>query len=127
MNGTNFISLSEALAGQFNGAAEALGTFSASELGSMTFPPIKYAVPGLIPEGCSILAGRPKLGKSWLALNHGLATASGGRAFSAAQCEPGDVLALALEDAPPTDAGADDAKAPPLWSTEQPSQGIQTS
>ena len=38
-----------------------------------------------------------------------------------------EVLALALEDAPPTEAGADEAKTPPLWSTEQPSQGIQTS
>ena len=38
-----------------------------------------------------------------------------------------EVLALAIEDAPPTEAGDDDAKAPPLWSTEQPSHGIQTS
>jgi ATP-dependent Lon protease len=35
-----------------------------------------------------------------------------------------EVLALALEDACPTDAAAE---APPLWTTEQPSQGIQTS
>jgi ATP-dependent Lon protease len=38
-----------------------------------------------------------------------------------------EVLALALEDACPTDAAADETKTPPLWSTEQPSQGIQTS
>lgn len=38
-----------------------------------------------------------------------------------------EVLALALEDAPPADAGTDEAKTPPLWSTEQPSQGIPTS
>jgi ATP-dependent Lon protease len=39
-----------------------------------------------------------------------------------------EVLALALEDACPTDAGApEEAKAPPLWTTEPPSQGIQTS
>ena len=37
-----------------------------------------------------------------------------------------DVLALALEDACPTDAAAADG-APPLWTTEPPSQGIQTS
>jgi ATP-dependent Lon protease len=38
-----------------------------------------------------------------------------------------EVLALALEDACPTDAGAvDEAKTPPLWSTDQPSQGAQT-
>ena len=38
-----------------------------------------------------------------------------------------EVLSLALEDACPTDAGAvDESKAPPLWSTDQPSQGVQT-
>ena len=37
-----------------------------------------------------------------------------------------EVLALALEDACPTDAAATD-EGPPLWTTEQPSQGIQTS
>jgi len=35
-----------------------------------------------------------------------------------------DVLALALEDACPTEAATE---GPPLWTTEQPSQGIQTS
>lgn len=38
-----------------------------------------------------------------------------------------EVLSLALEDACPTDAGAvDESKTPPLWSTDQPSQGVQT-
>ena len=36
-----------------------------------------------------------------------------------------EVLAFALEDACPTDAAA--AETPPLWTTEQPAQGIQTS
>jgi hypothetical protein len=35
-----------------------------------------------------------------------------------------EVLSIALEDACPTQA-ADET--PPLWTTEQPSQGIQTS
>jgi ATP-dependent Lon protease len=38
-----------------------------------------------------------------------------------------EVLALALEETCPTDAGTDESKAPPIWTTEQPSQGIQTS
>jgi len=38
-----------------------------------------------------------------------------------------EVLALALEDVCPADTPADETKAPPLWSTEQPAQGIQTS
>jgi ATP-dependent Lon protease len=37
-----------------------------------------------------------------------------------------EVLAIALEDSCPTDA-ATTAEAPPLWTTEPPSQGIQTS
>jgi ATP-dependent Lon protease len=39
-----------------------------------------------------------------------------------------EVLALALEDACPTDQGLSDetAKAPPLWTTEPPAHGIQT-
>jgi ATP-dependent Lon protease len=36
-----------------------------------------------------------------------------------------EVLSLALEEACPTDADA--GEGPPLWTTEQPSQGIQTS
>jgi len=36
-----------------------------------------------------------------------------------------DVLTLALEDACPTEAATNEG--PPLWTTEQPSQGIQTS
>ena len=36
-----------------------------------------------------------------------------------------EVLLLALEDSCPTEAAADEG--PPLWTTEQPSQGIQTS
>ena len=36
-----------------------------------------------------------------------------------------EVLALALEDSCPTQAATDEG--PPLWTTEQPSQGIQTS
>src|SRR4051812_19487280 len=38
-----------------------------------------------------------------------------------------EVLTLALEDACPTDAGAVvETKTPPLWSTDQPAQGVQT-
>ncbi len=71
---------------------------SGAALQTKTFAPIKWIVPDTIVEGLTLVAGKPKLGKSWLALNLGLAVAAGGRAFSAATCEPGDVLALALED-----------------------------
>src|SRR5215831_18700273 len=63
-----------------------------------TFQPLKWAVPGLIPEGCILFAGRPKLGKSWFVLQLALAVASGGRAFGSVPPEKSDVLYLALED-----------------------------
>jgi hypothetical protein len=71
---------------------------TASALRTKDFPPIKYIVPGYIPEGCTILAGRPKIGKSWLMLDVGLAVARGGNCLGDITCEAGDVLYLALED-----------------------------
>ena len=41
---------------------------TAAKLQHQTFPPVSFVVPELIPEGLSIVAGRPKVGKSWLAL-----------------------------------------------------------
>lgn len=57
--------------------ARDLPLISAKALGSMAFPAIKFIVPGILPEGATILAGRPKLGKSWLALDIALAVARG--------------------------------------------------
>lgn len=71
---------------------------SAADLGAMTFPDIKWIVPMYLPEGCSILAGRPKLGKSWLALDIALAVARGSICMGDIECPQGDVLYLALED-----------------------------
>ncbi len=73
------------------------GIFSAAELQGRVFPPIKWIVPGILPEGLTLLAGKPKLGKSWLALDIAVAVASGGSVLGR-QCEPGPVLCLALED-----------------------------
>lgn len=98
MNRAEFIPFTELAADSIDGVSGKLGTFSAFQLGKMVFPPIKYAVPGLIPEGCSILAGRPKLGKSWLALDIALAVARGTYCLGDFKCEQGDVLYLALED-----------------------------
>ncbi|MFM9863332.1 MAG: AAA family ATPase [Micropepsaceae bacterium] len=71
---------------------------SGATLQFKSFAPIKWIVPDVIVEGLTLVAGKPKLGKSWLALNLGLAVAAGGRAFSSTTCEQGDVLALTLED-----------------------------
>lgn len=71
---------------------------SASALRSIEFPDPHLIVAGIIPEGLTILGGRPKMGKSWLALNLALSVASGGPALGYTSTEQGDVLYLALED-----------------------------
>src|SRR5215204_4103195 len=75
-------------------------TWSAVELLNTEFPEPRWAVPGIVAEGVNLLAGAPKLGKSWMALNLALAIAAGGRAFGRVQVEQGPVLYLALEDTP---------------------------
>src|SRR5262245_50126769 len=45
------------------------------------FDPIQWIVPGYIAEGFSVLAGRQKLGKTWLAIDWALAVASQGTAM----------------------------------------------
>jgi 5S rRNA maturation endonuclease (ribonuclease M5) len=71
---------------------------TASELMAMDLPEIRWAVPGIIPEGVSILAGKPKLGKSWLALGLCVSVASGGYALGKKPVEKGEALYLGLED-----------------------------
>ncbi len=71
---------------------------SARELRSRQFPPISFIVPGYIAEGCTLLAGRPKLGKSWLVLEMCLGVSMGALCLGGIKCEEGDVLYLALED-----------------------------
>jgi hypothetical protein len=66
----------------------------------MVFPPIKYAVPGYVAEGLTLLAGAPKRGKSWLALDLCCAVAQGGFTLGDQHCVEGDCLYAALEDSP---------------------------
>lgn len=63
-----------------------------------SFPPVSWIVPGLVPEGLSLVVGGPKVGKSWLSLDFGLAVATGGRALGSIKVKPRPVLLLALED-----------------------------
>ena len=74
--------------------------WTADELMAETFPPPRWAVPGLIAEGVNLLAGPPKVGKSWLSLGLGLAVAGGDNALGAIPTQAGPVLYLALEDTP---------------------------
>lgn len=70
---------------------------SARDLMKMQFPPKREIIKGIIPAGCIILVGAPKVGKSWFVLQAATAVASGSD-FLGAPTEQGDVLYLALED-----------------------------
>lgn len=76
------------LAGMFNGAW----------LDTQVFPPLEYAVPGIIPEGFGLLVSPPKAGKSWLVCDIGLACAAGGLALGRVSVHQRPVLYMALED-----------------------------
>lgn len=73
--------------------------YSAYDLLSIpVFDPV-WTVPDLLPAGLAILGGRPKVGKSWLALQLALSKGAGG-VFLGEQLKKGRVLYLALEDSP---------------------------
>lgn len=72
--------------------------YTLPELLGTEFPPPRWAVPGLLCEGLTFLGGKPKLGKSWLALNLALTVAAGGEALGRTKVIAGDVLYLSLED-----------------------------
>ena len=71
-------------------------TFTAADLMREDLPPVKWAVPGILPEGLTLPAGKPKLGKSWLAAGLGIAKVSGGVALRKIPVERGEVLYLPL-------------------------------
>ncbi len=71
---------------------------TAADLMAKTFPDPRWAVEGFVPEGLTIYAGPPKIGKSWFMLNAGVGVALGGMVAGAVPADPGDVLYLALED-----------------------------
>jgi hypothetical protein len=70
---------------------------TAEELSLKTFPPMKWAIQDILPEGCYLLTARPKVGKSWLALQLCLAVAFGGSIFGK-NVVKGKAVYLALED-----------------------------
>lgn len=71
---------------------------TASALMRMELPEPRFIVPGIIGEGLTILAARPKIGKSWFMLAIAIAVALGGIALGSINVERGPVLYLALED-----------------------------
>ena len=71
---------------------------SASALMQKTFAEIRYIIPGYVAEGLTLLAGAPKVGKSWMTLGWALSVAGERPAFGSIYPDAGDVLYLALED-----------------------------
>ena len=80
-----------------NSPPKVFSTLDGQTLMAQQFEPLRFAVEKILPHGLFILAGSPKVGKSWLALDLCKAVATGGKLweFPAVQ---GDVLYLALED-----------------------------
>ena len=74
-----------------------LPTINAEELLSYPLPPIRFIIDGLLPQGLHILAGAPKIGKSWLALALCLCVSKGEPLWSFTT-KPCSVLYLCLED-----------------------------
>ena len=78
-------------------STENLKTVSGAQLLELNLPPTKFIVKGLIPQGFHILAGQPKIGKSWLLL-HLCLQVSKGELFWNYETSKGTVLYLCLED-----------------------------
>ena len=72
-------------------------TINAEDLQNRTYEPTHFLVDELIPEGLHILAGAPKIGKSWLALWLCLCVSQGQPLWNFTTAQ-GEVLYLSLED-----------------------------
>jgi hypothetical protein len=70
----------------------------ARDLCDKKFPDIRYVIPGLLPEGVTLLVSRPKLGKSWLLQQISSSVALGAITLVSELPAQGDVLHLTLED-----------------------------
>jgi hypothetical protein len=71
---------------------------TAKQLSERSIPPVRWIIKDLLPQGLTLLSGREKIGKSWLLLNLGISIATGQQALGCLDCEPVEVLYMALED-----------------------------
>lgn len=69
-----------------------------ADLMEMDVPEVRWVIRDFLPEGLAVLAGAPKIGKSWLAMALSLAVGSRSRALGNFFVNEGAVLHLALED-----------------------------
>lgn len=82
---------------QSNDRAPAPTIKSADALRTKVFKPVRYVLQPYFVEGLTLLAGRPKLGKSWMMLQTALSVSLGQCLFGTS-CEQGRCLYLGLED-----------------------------
>jgi len=68
-----------------------------SELMMRTFEDARWIITGLIPEGLTLIVGKPKIGKSWFVLESAIRAAQG-KTFIGYETEKSKVLYYALED-----------------------------
>jgi replicative DNA helicase len=85
-----------ALADVTNAKNEA-AILTAAELLEKIFPPLKWIIPGLIGDGLIMIAGAPKIGKSWFVLQLAIAASYGGR-FLDVMANKTETLYISLED-----------------------------
>jgi hypothetical protein len=78
--------------------APASDLYSVHSLRNEAFPMLKKIAGDIIVEGLTLLASRPKIGKTWLALDVAIAVDRAGFCLGDIKREQGDVLFLALED-----------------------------
>ncbi len=74
-----------------------LETFTVADLMKKELPPLEEIISRILPEGLTVLSGKPKTGKSYLVMDWGLAIAHGGLAMGQLPCKQGSVLYMALE------------------------------
>jgi len=80
-----------------NTAEKKLDTYTADELASIRCKRLHYTVDTLLHPGLAVLAGSPKIGKSWLVMQLCMKIAAG-EPFWGLPTQGGSVLYIALED-----------------------------
>ncbi|MBU1106378.1 MAG: AAA family ATPase [Candidatus Riflebacteria bacterium] len=89
----------EQTAGDENHSKRVLEVKTAAEIIDEDLPDIQWVIPDLLPEGLTVLSGKPKKGKSFMALQIAIACATGGEVFGK-RLQNRAALFLALEDGP---------------------------
>jgi len=75
-----------------------LKDYQLEEFLKIKYPKVKYLIQDILPEGLSILAGAPKIGKTFFALNMALSIASGTKTLGILNTEKVGVAYFALDE-----------------------------